>query len=405
MKAMRIATLCIATVMPLTAQTLAPGATPAAKDLLVRVRQHMLDTLQQQPNYTCLETIERSSHAGHEKDFHLDDRLRLEVALVEGKEMFAWPGSKEFEDTDLRTFFSTGMYGTGEFGAFAKGVFGGRSTRFQAEGEQTLGGTVTARYGFHVPTEVGMWIQGPSQKSLAGYHGSFYVQKDSLDVVRLEVEADELPAVMDLRQVTDSIEYARVKIGEGDFLLPETGETVMVSLKGDASRNHVTFSGCHEFTGQSKLTFGDAADADTELNVFSVKQEVKLPRNVSLTVRLSSDIDVDTSAIGDPVAAVLNSDVKVKGKVVLPKGAAVSGRIVRLERYPNFTVVGLMFQEAESDKAHAALDLSFDLATGPDVLARGVPWGTRSPLRPHEGLVPLRAGKMRGRGTVLLWRT
>jgi hypothetical protein len=402
---MRMVMWWIGTVMPLTAQALAPGASPAAKELLEQVRQHMVETLRQQPNYTCLETIERFSHAGHEKDFRLDDRLRLEVALVEGKEMFAWPGSKEFEDTDLRTFFSTGMYGTGEFGAFAKGVFGGRSTRFRAEGEQTLGSTVTARYSFRVPVEQGMWIQGPHQKALSGYHGLFFVQRDSLDVLRLEVEADELPDVMDLRQVTDTIEYSRVKIGEGDFLLPATGETVMVSLRGNASRNQVRFSGCHEFTGQSKLSFGDAADTEPGLGVFSVKQEVKLPRNMSLTVRLTSDIDLDKAALGDPVAAVLNSDVKVKGQVVLPKGAAVSGRIVRLERYPNFTVVGLMFQEAESDKAHAALDLSFDQPTGPDVLSRGIPWGTRSAIRPHEGLVPLRAGKMRGRGTVLLWRT
>ena len=77
-----------------------------------------------------------------------------------------------------------------------------------------------------------------------------------------------------------------------------------------------------------------------------------------------------------------------------------------MEHYATFTALGLMFQEAESEKVHAALDLTFDMASGADLLGRGVSWGTRSPLRPHEGVVPLRPGRVRlGRGILLFWRT
>lgn len=404
MKAMRLATLALLWGLPLMAQDAAPDAN--AREVFVHVRQHMIETILRQPNYTCLETIERSSHSAREKEFRVDDRVRLEVALVDGKEMFAWPGSKRFEDADLRTFFSSGMYGTGEFGAFARGVFGGSTTTFRIEGPQTLDGSLTTRYSFQVAVEHGMWLQGPTQRSLAGYHGSIYVAPDTLDLVRMDVQADDgLPEFLDLRTVTDSIEYGRVKIGDGDFLLPVTAETVMVSLRGEASRNRIKFSGCHEFTGESKLIFGDAGDAGDGLGDVTVKQEVRLPRNVELTVRLTADIDLDNAAIGDPMTAALYSDVKVKGKVALPKGTAVLGRIVRLERFPDFTVVGFIFQDAESGNLHAALDLTFDSSEGAYVLGRGARWGTRAPIRPHEGLLPLRSGKMRGKGAVLLWRT
>ena len=401
MKAMRTAIFWLAGAWPLIAQ----NAAPDARELFARVQHHMLETLKQQPNYTCLEAIERATRPASEKNFRVDDVVRLEVALVYGRETFAWPGSKQFEDSDLRTFVSGGMFGTGEFSAFALGVFGGASNLFWWEGQESLGGVATARYRFQVPIEHGMRIRGPRQESFAGYHGRFYVNLETLDLVRLEVEADELPDRVDLRQVTDTIEYARVTIGERDFLLPAAGETVMVTPRGDAGRNRVKFSAYREFTGESKITFGGDADADGGLRVFAANKNVRLPRNVLLRVRLLSDFDVDQTAVGDPVQGALDRDLKVKGKVVLPKGTPILGRIVRVERSPNFTVVGVLFQEAESDQAHAALNLNFDLSEGADVLSPRGHWGTRLPIRPHEGLIPLRAGRKRGHGTVVLWRT
>jgi hypothetical protein len=387
--------------LPLAAQD------PSANALLDRVRRHMVETLAQQPNYTCLETIERSSRGAREKDFHLEDVVKVEVALVDRREMFAWPGSKVFEDSDLRNFVPTGMFGNGDFGAFAQEVFAGLSTKFQMQGAEAVGPTITTRYDFQVPVNDGMRIQGQNREALSGYHGSFYADRETMDVLLLEVHADELPKDLDLREVTDSIEYARIKIGTGDFLLPAASEALMVSLRGDASRNHIRFSACREFTGQSKLIFSDNPDAAAGAEIApGVKQEIRLPKNAEFTLRLVGDLDTDKAAVGDMVRAVLDNDVKTKGKVLLPKGTPVSGRIIRLERSSNFTVVGFVFQEAESDQVHATLDLTFQSAEGADVLGRGVRWGTRYPARPHEGLVPLHSGRVRlGRGFVLLWST
>ena len=65
--------------------------------LLSHIREKMAGILLRQPNYTCTETVERTrqSVGNHSR---IEDTMRLEVALVDGKEMFAWPGSKQFED-------------------------------------------------------------------------------------------------------------------------------------------------------------------------------------------------------------------------------------------------------------------------------------------------------------------
>jgi hypothetical protein len=78
---------------------------------LSRIRNQMGDRLRRQPNYTCVETVERSTRSGPKKNFQLRDTLRMEVALADGKEMFAWPGAKKFEATDLSDMVKDGAIG------------------------------------------------------------------------------------------------------------------------------------------------------------------------------------------------------------------------------------------------------------------------------------------------------
>jgi hypothetical protein len=385
-----------------------PAAPNAAGAELKQLRAHMADTLSLQPNYTCLETIERSIRVGKEKDFRLVDTIRLEVALVDGREMFAWPGSKQFEDTDMRTFVPTGMFGNGDFGLYAKAIFGERSpAEFEYKGEVKVGERPATRFDFRVPAVAGMRIRQPGITATVSFHGSFFAEPGTQDVLRLEVQADALPPKLDLRQVSDTMEYKRTRIGGGDFLLPSMSEIVMVDSRGDANRNVVRFSACHEFAGVSTLKFGDdddAANPDAAVKQVLVKQELMLPKNAEVALQLVGEIDTDKAAVGDPVKAMIENDVKEKGRVILPKGVQVSGRIVRLEHYQDFTVLGLMFQEAESEKVHASLSLTMDRATGSDVLT-SARWGTSTPPRPHEGLVPLRPGHLRvSRGVVMFWR-
>ena len=62
------------------------------------------------------------------------DLLRVEVALVDGKEMFAWPGARKFEQTDLTEMVTAGAIGTGDFALHARAVFQTRAPRFKYAG-------------------------------------------------------------------------------------------------------------------------------------------------------------------------------------------------------------------------------------------------------------------------------
>ena len=106
--------------------------------------------LLRQPNYTCTETVERTRQvAGNHS--RIEDTLRLEVALVDGKEMFAWPGSKQFEDRELDDLVATGMFGNGNFAIYARILFLSNLAVFENRGRRNWTGVPPGSTSFACP--------------------------------------------------------------------------------------------------------------------------------------------------------------------------------------------------------------------------------------------------------------
>jgi hypothetical protein len=253
---------------------------------------HMTAVLKQQPNFTCLDTVERTIRGVREDLFRVRDTVRLEVALVNRKEMFAWPGSKEFDDASLRTFVPTGMFGNGYFAMYADAVIRGRRTELEFRGESQLDQRPVQRYDFRVPVESGTELHAMDATATVGHRGTLYADAATLDVLKLEVAAENIPVGLGLREATGTVEFARARIGESEILLPKAGESVMVTWMGDTTRNRMRFSDCREYTGKSIVAFGDTPREAAEA-ARAAKQEIQLPRGLSVVVRLVDETSTD----------------------------------------------------------------------------------------------------------------
>src|SRR5689334_1179660 len=110
-----------------------------AQGLLEKIRIQMIDNLMHLPNYTCLQTIERTRRRAPARRFELVDMIRLEVALVNGHELFSWPGAGKFDDKEIADLVPGGAIGNGNFALHAKSVFQG-NPRYRYAGEEAAGG-------------------------------------------------------------------------------------------------------------------------------------------------------------------------------------------------------------------------------------------------------------------------
>jgi hypothetical protein len=364
--------------------------------LLAEVRGRMLDLLANQPNYTCLETVERTRQAPG-GGVQVEDTLRLEVALVDGKEMFAWPGARQFEDKDIRELVSTGMFGKGNYGIYTRMLFSGAGPEFEYRGEVTISGTLMARYDFKVHrSRSGYHLSVGTRDAVTGFHGSIYLDPGTAELRRLEVIADDIPEELGLTSTEDRVDYASVLIGDEEFLLPV--ESILQMASKDAiSRNRVRFSGCRKFAGESSLIFDDPELQ--EIAEAPAIQEIELPVDALLTFEISSDLRLDRAAIGDAVTAVLRSDVKRGKEIVVKKGAIAKGRVILLDRSAGSYTLGMLFQELEWKGGRAAINAKFD-GLGAMIFA-GRPRIFVTP----DGMMQIPAGSRSMRGETLFFRT
>lgn len=310
-------------------QTYDPLKPLTAEEILIgRVRVVAAQDLGRLPNFTCVETIERSRRAGPTRKYEFLDTIRLEVAYVEGKEMYSWPGEPKFEERDLTKMVGGfGAIGTGDFVMHARAVLLGPGVRFQPAVKEELDGRPAYRFDYRVPMErSGFIIRILPEEGIVGFSGSVWTDRESLELVRLDLTIDEIPPNLPLKRGEKRFDYKRIPIGEQTYLLPVSMEMTLTQTNGGEARNATTFSGCRQYSGESTLVFEDPV----ETKPVEGKVEATLPDGLNVVLRLAKDLDLVKAARGDLVETQVEKDVKRKDVVLLPKGARVTLRLSKL---------------------------------------------------------------------------
>lgn len=324
-----------------------------AAKLLLAVREKVVETVERLPKYLCTETVDRATYqpeievmsrscddlAGRKirlKKIRLDtsDRLRLDVAVSGDSEMFSWAGENRFQDGTLADLVRSGATSTGTFGSFLSSIFGTDAATFTYNGDVDAAGRLLSEFGFRVPLEKSKYIIGNKlSHSIVPYDGTFLVDPKTFDLVRLAIHAGYLPASLNACESSTTLDYGSVRLNNSEFLVPANVRWHVVNLDGSEFDNRTVFSGCHEFLGESTLRFDIPSESAPTAGKKTTRKSLPLPPELPFSVGLVSPIDTATAAAGDLFKAKLTGAIKEKhGGVLVPKGAAVTGRIIRIER-------------------------------------------------------------------------
>jgi hypothetical protein len=331
-----------------------PEAAPPAS--LQRARAGLEAMTRRLARYACVETVERRyyqpppqsaglscsqierARANRSGSLTLDgtDRLRLEVTLDEGREIHAWPGATRFDARNVDQIIHGGPIGTGSFGAHLIGVFDNPGVEFQSAGEESAGNQKLVEYRYRVPLAASRYrIKAGESWQPIEYQGSFWLDAASLDLQRFTIQAGDLPRASNMCQVDASLDYHRVRIGDGDVLLPRQAQMQIVMSDAAETSSVTTFDNCHEYQVESELHFDATPEAEAAAAKAPVLAPMSLPLGVPLVLALTAPIDTDTAAVGDLVDATVVKPVRrsPSAPVLIRAGAQVRGRITRLEHH------------------------------------------------------------------------
>jgi hypothetical protein len=321
-----------------------PGLAPEVL-LLSKVEHRVTSDLAHMPDFTCMETVRRYVRPNARRAFHMADTLRLEVALVDRKELFSWPGEEAFGQ-DLAAMVGAGTVNIGDFATTLRGIFGNRVATIRYTGPETLHGRGAERYEYEIPEMLsGYTIRYANLEGKVASRGSFWVDRASFDLLRVTVSATSIPPNLPIAAAETSIDYARVHLDDQSLLTPESSETVLTLLNGHESRNEIEFSHWRKFRAESHLTFGVLAGVTEQRKTV---ERISLPDGLAISMELEVPLDSRVALVGDPIRARLVADAKQKGEVFAPKGALVTGRVRRMELQTDpapHILLGLEFSE------------------------------------------------------------
>ena len=318
--------------------------------LLDRFLNRMKSELGRLPDYVCTQTIERFSRTSAERPWQNVDTLRFDVAFVGNKELYGRPGERRFQSRTLAEIVGKGTTSTGQLGVLAKHVFLTSTARFSYKGASEQDGRRMHEYSYEVAPERSSYrLRNGTAESTVGFQGSFWIDAENLDLIRLEVQAFDLPERLGLAEANTSLVYSRVLIDETESILPVSATFAIVALDGNEDMNRMRLTTCRHYRADSSIQYaGDqpAPRRDAPKSAESAGAEVALPGGALLEIALDANLDPASARLGDPIRARVIRPTKLGDAAVVPQGAIVLGHLVRLDKqampYPVFDI-GLEF--------------------------------------------------------------
>ena len=312
--------------------------------LLDRFLARVKSDLDRLPDYVCTQSTERFTRPSAERSWEKVDTLNFEVALVKDRELYALPGGR-FQERPLAAMVGRGTIGTGQLGILARHVFLTSTARFNYGGATEREGRRLDRYQFEVPPERSSYrLRSGNAESTVGFQGSFWVEGETLNLVRLEVEAYDMPEKLGLAQAETALEYARAAIDGAEVLLPVSATLSVAAVNGHEDLNRTRLTACRHYRTESVLRFDQTSAVQSEPPPADVPKD--LPHGILLELSLDSHLDPVSAKAGDAVRAKLAKAVKSGDQILVPEGAEVLGRLVRLDTQAQpfqMHVIGLQF--------------------------------------------------------------
>ena len=222
----------------------APLASPSEteqKRILAAITEYALNYSSGLPNFVCLQVTKRYVDPSATENFRLTDTIAERLSYFDHKEDYKVISVNGTPLTNRKHEQLGGATSSGEFGSMLLEIFSPESrTDFHWERWGKWGGHVAHVFSFRVEqsySKYNITAEEVKRTITVGYHGLIYADRDTSAVIRITMDADDIPSDFPIRSAGESLEYDTVTISGNQFILPtkvdmrmRDGKTLMKNL-------------------------------------------------------------------------------------------------------------------------------------------------------------------------------
>jgi hypothetical protein len=208
------------------------------------------------PDFICLQVTHRYIDPSGLEMFQKSDTIATRLSYFEQREdykLISVNGTLSQADYSKLG----GATSTGEFGTMLRQIFEPETqTEFWWERWAKLRGKIAYVFGYRVRQQRSQWhITWQRQMDIVtGYHGLIYVDKEVPTVLRVTLEAEEMPPSFPIQEARSMLDYDYQTIADKEFLLPLRAEMRMREGRF-LIKNLTEFRSYRKFGTESTITF------------------------------------------------------------------------------------------------------------------------------------------------------
>jgi hypothetical protein len=228
------------------------------KRVLAEVTESALSYVQSLPNFICVQVTRRHVDPSGTQTWKSDGVIQEQLSYVDHHEDYKVVMVNDRLVTGMSHDKVGGNRSSGEFGSMLEDIFDPSSnTRFEWQRWATLRGRRMHVFSFTILQPYSKYSirdDASGQTVVPGYHGLIYADRDTLRVMRVTMECDDIPANFSVRQAAEILDYDFVNISGEKFLLP-----LKADLRFTGGRalvwNEIEFHLYRKFSTDATITF------------------------------------------------------------------------------------------------------------------------------------------------------
>jgi hypothetical protein len=253
-----------------------PPSSEEQAQILDEVRKYALNYTKGLPDYICTEVTRRYADPRGGRSWQLVDTLTARLSYYEQKEDYKLILVNN-QMTQQSYHQLGGASSTGEFGSMLRDIFEPATlTRFEWDHWGTLRNRRALVFRYRVSQLNSQWHIDYERRLdiVSGYHGLLYVDKETHQVLRATLDAEDIPPSFPVQEARTILDYDYVDISGHTFMLPLKAE---VFMRADqfSTRNDKEFRLYRKFSTESEIKYDTPPPLSEEQTTEQQKQPPK----------------------------------------------------------------------------------------------------------------------------------
>ena len=233
-----------------------PPSPEEQQEILRVVKDYALNYSKNLPNFICTQVTRRFVDPSGLEFWQRQDVITARLTYFEQREEYkTLLVNNRLTEMPYESLGGATSYG--EFGSMLREIFEPETkAQFQWDRWVTLRGRRMHVFAYRVPKATSKWLirYEKTDELVPGYRGFIYVDRDNLTVMRVTLEAEDIPPTFPIQMAKTRLDYDYTKIGEREHILPLIAEVRMRHGKF-LVKNEVEFRLYRMFGADTTITF------------------------------------------------------------------------------------------------------------------------------------------------------